>query len=212
MDSKKHSRTYFQAQNVMRKLAVLDFDGTIYKGDSMLDFAKFNNQRKYFISLIQISIPYLMYLFGATSREELKATFVANNFTGFSKSALQEKGKAFHEVKKKNCFLSAVRWMENEKREGTKLLILSGSFPEWVKPFADEFGAELISTEFIYESGGRNTGKWKGKNVAGPVKRELLQSYLDKEEKFDYIMAFGNSKSDGELAPIVDEYHRNYFY
>jgi len=40
----------------------------------------------------------------------------------------------------------------------------------------------------------------------------MLQSYLDREDKFDYIMAFGNSKSDEELAPIVDEYRRNYFY
>lgn len=196
----------------MRKLAVLDFDGTIYRGDSMLDFAKFNSSKKYILSTFQIMLPYLMVLFGASSRNDLKAAFIKNNFNGLSKTDLLEKGKAFHKAHKKRCYLSAVRWMENEKREGTKLLILSGSFPEWLKPFADEFKAELISTQFLYGENNINLGSWKEKNVTGFVKREMLQSYLDREDKFDYIMAFGNSKSDEELAPIVDEYHRNYFY
>ncbi len=194
-----------------KKLAILDFDGTIYRGDSMRHFARSLNAGKYYLSLAKLSIPYLQMLFGNGSRDELKALFLKYNFAGYSATELNDKGRQFYDKSIKRCYPSALEWVAREQRENTKLLILSGSCHPWLKPFARAFGADLICTELAYEND-ICTGEWIGKNMTGATKKEALQAYLQQHPEITYSIAFGDQKSDAISGALADEYHQNYFH
>ena len=72
------------------KLAILDFDGTLYRGDSMRDFARFLNPVRYYISLLKLSFPYIQMLTGNASRNDLKSLFLKYNFAGYSEQELND--------------------------------------------------------------------------------------------------------------------------
>lgn len=194
-----------------KKLAILDFDGTIYRGDSMRDFARFLHPGKYYLSLLKLAIPYIQLLFGNTSRDEIKALFLKYNFAGYTQSKLNEKGTKFYDKSVKRCYPSALEWIAREQRENSKLVILSGSCHPWLKPFARAFGADLICTELAYEND-ICQGHWIGKNLTGYAKKEALQAYLHQHPEVNYSIAFGDQKSDAISGTLADEYHQNYFH
>ncbi|MCR9173831.1 MAG: HAD-IB family phosphatase [bacterium] len=193
------------------KLAILDFDGTLYRGDSMRDFARFLNPGRYYFSLLKLLFVYLQVLTNNASRDDLKALFLKYNFQGYSEQELNEKGKKFYDKYVKRCYPSALEWIAREQRENTKLLILSGSCPPWLRPFSRAFGADLICTELSYEND-ICTGKWIGKNMTGEAKYEALKHYLSQFPEVDYSIAFGDKKSDAISGALADEYHQNYFH
>lgn len=194
----------------MKKLAVLDFDGTIYKGDSMLDFAKFLHRKKYFTSLFILSFRYPFYLIGLISRNDIKAFFVRYNFSGYSQSDLKEKGIAFFNTHQHKCYPSALEWIKNAQVE-YELIVLSGSCPEWLAPFAQSFGAQVLGTVLTYDNNSICTGELDGKNVTGPMKVQVLKTYLESAEAFEHIIGFGDQKSDLHLEDLCDKFHLNYF-
>ena len=196
----------------MKKLAVFDFDGTLYRGDSMRDFARFLHPVKYYISLIKLLGPYIQFLSGNGSRDQIKALFLQSNFAGYSEEKLNEKGRQFFEKNKTKCYVSAVNWIQNEQTNGTRFVLLSGSCRPWLQPFAKHFNADLICTELEYDEYSKCTGKWKEQNVTGKAKKIALKHYLKNIEQPYYSIAFGNQKSDAISGELADEYHENYFH
>lgn len=194
-----------------KKLAVLDFDGTVYRGDSMREFARFIHPGKYYLSLVKLIIPYIQLLFGTGSRDNIKALFLQYNFKGYSKDELTVKGHQFYEKYKGRCYSSAISWIEKEKREHTQLLILSGSCAPWLHPFSLAFGADLVCTELAFENS-ICSGDWIGQNMTGPAKKVALSNYLKQHPDISYTIAFGDQKSDAISGAIADEYHENYFH
>lgn len=194
----------------MKKLAVLDFDGTIYKGDSMLDFARFLDPSQYRRSMLFLSFRYLGLLFGTTSRNDLKASFLELNFNGRTREELEQKGREFFEKYGENCFSSALRWIESA-REDHDLIVISGSCTEWLSPFSSNFGSELVSTELVYDKNNVCTGLWKGENMTGKAKVDALRKHIDATGPYSYIIGFGDQKSDILLEELCDEFHLNYF-
>ena len=177
----------------------------------MRDFAKYLNPGRYYLSLAKLTIPYCQMLFGNTSRDEIKAQFLQQNFAGYSRSELVRKGKEFYLKRVKKCYPSALEWLAQEQRENTKFLILSGSCHPWLQPFADDFGAELICTELAFQND-ICSGLIRGKNMTGEVKKEALKFYFLKNSDIAYSIAFGDQNSDAISGALADEYHQNYFH
>ena len=196
----------------MSKLAIFGFDGTIYRGDSMRDYARFLNPVKYYISLIKLLGPYIQFLSGNGSRDQVKALFLQSNFAGYSEEELHEKGRQFFEKNRAKCYVSALNWIQTEQTNGTRLVILSGSCRPWLLPFAEHFNADLICTELEYDEHSKSTGKWKAKNLTGKAKKEALKNYLKTIDQPIYSIAFGNQKSDALSGELADEYRENYFH
>lgn len=194
----------------MKKLAVLDFDGTIYNGDSMLDFARFLNEKTYKRSLFRISGIYILTLLGLVNRNRLKAKFLKINFTGKPKDLLESKGVKFYQIFQSRLMPNAIKWIEKFQSEGHDIIIISGSCKEWLLPFCKALNSDLISTELAYKND-LCTGKWASRNLTGEQKKIALKEYLKGKPNYDYIIAFGDKKSDKELKPVVNEYHHRYF-
>ena len=193
----------------MKKLAILDFDGTIYKGDSMRDYARYLNPTIYLFSIAVIVFPAIFSAIGVGSRDRIKRIFLRINFGRQTKGTMEEKGRAFFELNKKRCFKKAVDWITENKAE-MRIVIVSGSCHEWLQPFADDFGVELICTELAYDANGNCKGEWVDGNITGQDKVRVVKNAVD-VQSFDEIIAFGDQKSDALLSEIASEFHMNYF-
>ena len=193
----------------MKKLAILDFDRTIYKGDSMRDFARYLNPAVYLFSIAVVALPAALTFVGVGSRDSLKKVFLRINFGKQSREVLQKKGLQFFELNKKRYFAKALNWIIENKSD-TRMIIVSGSCPEWLQPFADDLGAELLCTELSYDENGICTGEWVDENITGEGKVRIVKQVVDLEA-YSKILAFGDQKSDAHLTEIADEFHLNYF-
>jgi HAD superfamily phosphoserine phosphatase-like hydrolase len=194
---------------VVKKLVVLDFDGTIYKGDSLLHFARFLNPAKYYGSLFLIAFPVLFLKLGLLSAERLKVMFFSIHFRGFSQSELQERGQAFFEANRTRLFSKAVSYIR-EQQPDSRCIVVSASCSEWLRPFCDFLQLELICTALEYDAAGNSTGKIQGENVKGIEKIKALQQKIQLAD-YDSVVAFGNSQEDRILADISQSYHHRFF-
>jgi HAD superfamily phosphoserine phosphatase-like hydrolase len=209
VDAQANSRAHLQAKEAMKKLVILDFDGTIYNGDSMRDFARYLNPAIYLFSIVVIVFPALINALGIGSRDGLKRIFLRINFGRQTKEVMQEKGRAFFELNKKKCFKKAVDWIAENKAE-MHIIIVSGSCHEWLQPFADDFGLELLCTELAYDDHGNCSGEWVDGNITGKDKVRVVKNAVE-IQSYDEIIAFGDQKSDALLSEIASEFHMNYF-
>lgn len=194
----------------MKKLVVLDFDGTIYRGDSLLDFAKFCSKKRYYTSLFAIILPFIACKMGLYSRDKMKLIFLRINFLPYTKHLLFKKGQAFFKMHQNKLYKSAVAYIHACDRTNTRLVILSASCVEWLKPFSEFLSCELISTKLQYSQEKTFTGQFEGENCVGIQKLKALKAQIDLSN-YGEIIAFGNSKSDLLLKQIATSYHHCYF-
>ncbi|MDH4471755.1 MAG: HAD family hydrolase [Fluviicola sp.] len=193
----------------MKKLVILDFDGTIYKGDSLLHFARFLNPAKYYGSLFLIAFPVLFSKLGLLSAQRLKELFFSMHLRGFSQSELRERGQAFFEANRDRLFSKAVSYIR-EQQQDSRCMVVSASCSEWLQPFCDSLQLELICTALEYDTAGKSTGNIQGENVKGMEKIRALKQKVDLAE-YDSVVAFGNSQEDRILADISQSYHHRFF-
>lgn len=194
----------------MKKLVVLDFDGTIYRGDSLLDFAKFCSKKRYYKSLFAIIFPFIACKMGLYSRDKMKLIFLRINFSPYTKHLLFEKGHSFFKAHQNKLYTSAVAYIQQSDRTNTRLVILSASSEEWLKPFCEFLDCKLISTRLHYTPEGNFSGHFEGENCVGMQKLTTLESELVLSD-YAEIIIFGNSKSDLLLKQIATSYHHCYF-
>lgn len=194
----------------MKKLVILDFDGTVYKGDSLLHFARFLNPGKYYGSLFVIAFPFVLSKLGLLSADRLKVLFFRIHLKRFSPTELQEKGMVFFEKNQSNLFPKAIDFIRKEHEQGSRCIVVSASCREWLQPFCDFLKTELICTQLEYDSAGKCTGSIQGENVKGMAKIAALQQVVNFTD-YETVIAFGNSKEDRILATVSHHYHHRFF-
>lgn len=194
----------------MKRLVLLDFDGTVYHGDSLLDFAKMISSSRFYSSMVVIALMYPLVRMSSNYRERLKRQFLKLNFKGKSKHFLEEKGQIFFNKKFKRCYPKAIEWIQTSDRSDNTIVILSASCSEWLKPFADEWKVELLCTKLAYDENGYCKGNWEGKNLRGKNKINAVKEIYDLEA-YDEIAAYGNERADILLKEIADNVELNFF-
>ena len=171
------------------KLYVFDFDGTIIEGDSLIKFSYFLLSIlqffKYWISVI-ILIPFY-------SRSDLKQMFYSN-FKGFNQEYFNNLCLDFYNQKLRKLIKKSFLLFTKNIHEDSKVVIVSASISNYLKPWCDEMGFDLIPTE-LEVIDGKLTGRFSTPNCNGKEKvRRIKEKYNLKE--FNEIHVFGNSKGD----------------
>lgn len=187
----------------------MDFDGTLYDGDSMLDFARFLNPRQYQRSVLALVWMLPFAWMHRTWRDRMKVGFLRRNFGGIERSTLEEKGREFYTIHKEKCFPKAVDWISTIERGTHEIVIVSGSSHAWLEPFAQAWNIRLLCTTLEFQNE-RCTGKWLGKNLRGVEKVEAVREHFDLSQ-YQEVIAFGNARSDRALKEIADRVEINYF-
>lgn len=188
----------------MKKLYLFDFDGTIIEGDSLIKFSYFSLGTfqffKYWICVIFL-IPFY-------SRSNLKQMFYSN-FQELNYDDFNNKCKQFNTQKLRNLTKNSfLEYIKNIPKD-TKVIVVSASISNYLKPWCDQMGFDLISTELEVKDG-KLTGKFSTPNCNGKEKVRRIKEKYNLSE-YDEIHVFGNSKGDLPMLELGTHKYYKFF-
>ena len=170
---------------------IYDFDGTIYDGDSGIDFIKYSLKRKPFsvlLAFIKTFFKFLKYKRGKVTLENVKETmfsFVPNikNLDKYVKKFVYT-----HKSKIKKFYL-------NQKQKND--LIITASLDFYVKPLCHSVGIKrIIATKYNLK-----TGKIIGNNCKGKNKASILEKFSNN----NFSKVYTDSESDKPIFKFAKE-------
>ncbi len=194
-----------------KTLALFDFDGTITKKDSFIDFFEYYSGLFRFWMLTALLSPLLLLkVFDLYEAGRLKEKFFVRFLKG---KRVEEVDKILlpYSTEKLPLILkrSALDEIKKHKRNGAEVALVSASSSLWLKHFAKEYEMELIATELEVKEG-TFTGNIYGKNCVGPEKVKRIKEKYDLSE-FGEIYAYGDSSGDKEMLEIASHKFYRHF-
>lgn len=186
-------------------LALFDFDGTITKKDSLLDFIQYTvGKPKYYLGLFILSPLLLLYSLRIISNNFAKEKLISYFFKGWETSQFQKLADqyALERINKitRPEAIAKIKW---HQKEGHKVIIISASMENWIKAWCLENNIDLIATQLGVEHQ-RLSGKFSSKNCYGSEKVNRLNQHYDLTSS-QYIYAYGDSKGDEALLGLANE-------
>ena len=165
---------------------IYDFDGTIYDGDSSVDFIKycFKKNKRCFLLLPKFLMAFFLYIFKFYSKEEMKAVFfsILKYFDNTEDIVSEFWNKYEYKLKRELTNIKA-----KEK------VVVSASPEFLLKPILDKYKYKLIGSKVDIK-----TGKFMSLNCYGAEKvRRLNEIGITKCDKF-----YSDSFSDQPVANI----------
>jgi HAD superfamily hydrolase (TIGR01490 family) len=190
-------------ETVVKRLALFDFDGTLTRRDTFLDF----HVKRFGVAAVagamckvMASCPFSK----LTDRSEVKERFVSRMWKGKFFEAYLSDAKNYAEREIDLITIPAAMEVFRKHLElRDTVYIVTASMKEWVEPWASRYGVPVIGTEFEVE-GGRMTGRLKTPNCRGAEKVSRVKAELDLN-RFSRIFAYGNSGGDREMLALADE-------
>jgi HAD superfamily phosphoserine phosphatase-like hydrolase len=127
-------------------------------------------------------------------------------FKGEMLEDFKEKCEVFSEqVLPKLIRAKALNQLQKYQEEKIRIVIVTASAEEWVKPWCDAMKVEYISS-YLETTNGKLTGKLHGRNCHGYEKVSRINSTIDLHQ-YDNIFAFGDSKGDMPMLNLSTKSH-----
>lgn len=185
-------------------IAFFDFDGTITKKDTLLEFVKFTHGPLRFFLGFLVNSPWLIaYKLGIISNQKAKEK-VLNYFFGGMKSGLfNNHCQNFVEQKIPGILRpDAISEINKLVAEGVEVVIVSASPENWVQLWAANIKADCLSTRLKTEDE-KISGYILGKNCHGDEKvRRIKEKY--NLAYYKRIYAYGDSSGDKPMLELAE--------
>ena len=198
----------------MTRVAVFDFDGTITRKDTLIEFIRFAKGGAALYWGMFVHLPWLvlmkLHLYDNSKTKERVFSWL---FKGMSIEKFNEFGEKFYETKAEKLLLTdALKAINEHKQKRDKVVILSASIETWVQPFAFALQADgLLGTQAEIQNG-ILTGKFATNNCYGKEKVERLKKWIVENKIVEpYIIAYGDSRGDKELLEFANERYYKQF-
>lgn len=189
----------------MRNIAVFDFDGTITKKDTLLEFIKFSKGRKSFLMGFLLYSPLLIaYKIGLYPNWKVKQKIFSYFFKGIRYDTFCDFGEKF--ALKIDSFINknVFEKLKEHTTQGDEIYVISASIEEWVSPWCKNSGIRNVLGTKIEVINGTVTGAFKSKNCYGQEKvNRLLEKEPHRNEYF--LTAYGDSRGDKEMLEFADK-------
>lgn len=187
-----------------RVVALFDFDGTITRNDSLIEFILYaKGLRRFVMGFFLMSPVILSYKIGLIPNHRAKQIVISHFFKGMPEDRFKEKAGEYALLRiagnVRKPAMERLRW---HRKEGHRVIVVSASMECWLEKWCDKNGFELIGTRLEY-SNGVVTGNFATKNCYGPEKVARVKELLDLSS-CDTIYAYGDSRGDRELLEIAD--------
>lgn len=201
-----------------QKLYVFDFDGTLTTRDTLLEFIRYAKGTPRFMLGFLLHAPLLVLMkLHLYPNYKAKERVFAHFFGGMTIADFDDACQHFaHDNRSRLLRPHGQAEMERALRDGAKVLIVSASIDNWVRPFfrpqtgslpcIGDSRVEVIGTQ-IEVSRGIVTGRFVTPNCYGQEKVRRLEQALTAPRSHYEIIAFGDSRGDKELLAYADEAH-----
>jgi phosphatidylglycerophosphatase C len=193
------------------QLALFDFDGTITRKDSLLDFIYYAvgpfNSWAGFLYLI----PCLMaFKLGVLPNDKTKAIVLSYFFKGWDEQRFQQIAQNYSltqiDLIVRESARQKIQW---HQQQGHKIIIITASLEHYLQDWCSLLKIELIGTRLEFKEG-KYTGKLATPNCHGPEKVHRLRQIYDLRD-FEHIYAYGDSSGDYALKTIANEFYFRVF-
>lgn len=186
----------------MRTLVLVDFDKTLYKKDSLIEFTRFyKGTFQLIIGFIALSPMLLKWKLGKISNENAKKQFITYFFKNEHYNLFLEKGKQFsNENIPRNLNKNIWKKIQKLQEQNADIYIVTASFREWLYVWTEENNLKLITSKLEIVNN-KITGKFKIKNCYGIEKVNRIKEKINLEN-YDKIVVFGNGKGDYEMLQL----------
>lgn len=193
-------------------IAVFDFDGTITRKDTLLEFIKFSKgKRQFYFGLFLFSPLLVAMKLKLYPNWKAKQKLFSYFYKSISIKLFDEWGNGFSSEINRIVRPKAMETIKSYKENGDKIVIISASVENWIKPWAEKADVEIVlATKIETDKNGLLTGRFLTKNCYGQEKvNRLLEMFPDiKDYKF---IVYGDSRGDKELINFADEGFYNKF-
>lgn len=197
----------------MDTIVAFDFDGTITRKDTLLEFIKFAKGNIAFYTGFCFYMPILLaYKLGLYPNWKVKQKIFTYFFRGTSLVDFNKLCNDFFLERGRNLiYLSAVDKIRKHLEQYDKVMIISASIENWVEPFARYLGIDyILCTQVETDLNGILTGAFLTSNCYGAEKVKRLVTFFP-ERKSYYLIVYGDSKGDRELLAYADEKYYKLF-
>ncbi|RRD02518.1 HAD family hydrolase [Prevotella sp. OH937_COT-195] len=195
----------------MMEICAFDFDGTLTRSDTLLGMIRHHRGMAGLLGVLLWHSPLLLLMkVGLYSNGKVKRKVFDMCFGGMAvadfDNLCREYAAKHHGILRTN----GMRCIDNALRRGSKVVIVSASIENWVRPFFHGYESiEIVGTKIETEDG-KLTGRFITENCYGGEKvARLLELYPDR--KAYRLVAYGDSRGDRELLAFADERHYKEF-
>ena len=186
-------------------IVVFDFDGTITRQDTLLEFIKFSRgNRRFYFGLLFFSPLLVAMKLKIYPNGKAKQRLFSYFYKGISIEKFNYWGKAFRSEVDKAVYPKALEALNSHRENGDKVIIISASVENWIKPWSEQAGVEtVLATKIEVDKNNLLTGKFLTKNCYGQEKVNRLLEELP--NRSDYrLVVYGDSLGDRELIEFAD--------
>ena len=192
-----------------KRVAFFDVDGTLLKSTIVhcyiwLRCAKlpFLLKQLWLIGFLPKIVYYLV--LDSISRSRFNAVFY-RNYRG--KRAAEMKAlstEMFERYLRPRIFSEAVSEIEEHKRQGTAVVLVTGSLDFIVQPIADYFAVDVVLAPQLQEENGRFTGELTTVPLIGAEKAKAVRNFAEQHEiSLEASYAYGDGLSDLPMLECV---------
>lgn len=187
------------------KIAFFDFDGTITKHDTFIEFAKFSLGRKcLYVAILKNSFNLAMWKMGFLSNAKTKQRLFSTLFKGKEYEWFKTYGVRFKEIINGDLNSDVLNKLRKHKADGHKVVIVSASIPEWICPWASENCVNaVIGTEIEVDANGIITGVFLTSNCYGEEKVNRIKAMFPDVDNYE-SWGYGDSKGDSQMLGAVN--------
>lgn len=184
-------------------IAFFDFDGTITKKDTLLEFIKFSKGTASFYAGFLLYSPFLVaYKLKIITNQKAKEKVLKHFFGGMPVPEFNQYCQKFSDTILSNLVRpGAIEEIKKLQSQGIKIVIVSASPENWIRQWADKCNAELIATELEIQDN-KLTGNIKGINCHGDEKVCRIKNDFDLSG-YSTIYAYGDSSGDKPMLSLA---------
>jgi len=195
-----------------KRIAFFDFDGTITRTDTLLEFIRFSQGWPNFCFGFLLTSPWILaYKLKLISNQRAKEKVLAFFFKNYPISRFQQQCDRFSaDVLPGLIRPKALQEIERLKEKGVSVVIVSASPENWIREWAGQVPAALIATLLETKSPSvreqpagepRLTGKIEGVNCYGSEKvRRIREAYALAD--YAEILTYGDSSGDKPMLRL----------
>lgn len=187
-------------------VAAFDFDGTLTRRDTMLEFVRFvRGNTRFAWGLLVLAPTLAAFFFGRISNEKAKTRLLTHFLGGMSEPELYALGEAFCAKRLPRHLLPArMAQLRAHQAQGHRCYLVTASLTFWTRAFAAAEGLTLLASQPEIVDG-RFTGKLAGANCFGAEKVIRLRAHLATAQLSPQkTYAYGDSSGDSQLLEWAD--------
>ncbi len=189
-----------------KSLVLLDFDGTLMKGDIFAAYLKFRLKEPKVLLRLPLAIPFfLLFKLGLLDNERAKQGLFRSLFAGERVFDFRSRAEDFWLERGLGLNPLIEEHIQTHRKNQAEFWIVSANFEPIIASFCKRAGAYSYLCTQLEEREGKLSGKFAGPNCYGHEKVNRLEQHFPDRNQFAKVYAYGDSAGDIPMLRWADE-------